>query len=533
MIKRIYQLPAVIANQIAAGEVIERPASVVKELLENALDAQATHIHIELNFGGLNQIKVSDNGLGIVAEDLPLAIAAHATSKITQLTDLYAIKSMGFRGEALASIASIARLSISSKPEHQETGMKLVCSEETMQLIPCARATGTSIDVCDIFYNAPVRKKFLKSEAAEYKAIEAIVKRFALSAPHIAITLIHNGKNQLQLPAALKSETKTQRIAKLLGKAFIENSILIDCQHEAIHLTGWVSNSQYQRNQNDKMWVYINGRMVKDKLVNHAIKLAYNDLLFPDRYPSCLLYLTITPSEVDVNVHPTKHEVRFQHPRLVHDFIYTSLREKLGAKPENSANKMLPHLQESKKSSLPFRPSLSSDFFYFILNETFAILTFDNKPYLANIIQLHQEYLLHTLQQAAFPFPSRPLLIPLNFEHDIQDGQKRQDVHNILGAVGVQTTFNGQNCTVHSLPIAVPELAIKNFFCHILQLENATPEQAMAGLVKHQTFNAYQLSRDQCEIYTYLHQEKALKSMLELSTARCHAILNLEVDQFV
>ncbi|MCW0217727.1 MAG: DNA mismatch repair endonuclease MutL, partial [Prosthecobacter sp.] len=326
---RIRQLSAAVANQIAAGEVIERPASIVKELLENAQDAKATAVTIDIGHGGLNQVKISDNGTGILAEDLPLAIAAHATSKLSSLTDLYAITSMGFRGEALASIASITRVSISSKPAEQETGMILQMQGEQQTLLPSARTQGTTIDARDIFYNAPVRKKFLKSERSEFQAIDAVVRRFALGSPAIAITLNHNGKLQLQLPAATDEASRMTRMIKLLGKAFVEQSLLIDARHAGMHLQGRISDLSWQRSQHDKMWVYLNGRMVKDKLIQHAIKQAYEGLLHPGRFPSCLLYLTMEPGEVDVNVHPTKHEVRFQQPRYVHDFIRSQLQATL------------------------------------------------------------------------------------------------------------------------------------------------------------------------------------------------------------
>ena len=326
---RIHQLPPAIANQIAAGEVIERPASVVKELLENALDAGADNITIEIGYGGLNQIKVSDNGVGIVAEDLPLAIAAHATSKISTLADLYAIDTMGFRGEALASIASVAKLSISSRPTQQEHAMMLRIQGERSELSPCARAVGTTIDVVDLFFNAPVRKRFLKNEKLEFQAIEIIIKRFALSAPHIALTLKHNNKLVLSLPAALNEQTKHTRMTKIFGSAFIKDAIYLDIEGGAMRLSGWLSGPNFQRSQNDRQWVYINQRMVKDKLINHALKQAYDGLLYPGRFPACLLYFTIHTAEVDVNVHPTKHEVRFQQPRLVHDFFTSQLTKAL------------------------------------------------------------------------------------------------------------------------------------------------------------------------------------------------------------
>lgn len=311
---RIQQLPPAIANQIAAGEVIERPASVVKELLENALDAGADTISIDIAYGGLNQIKISDNGSGIFADDLPLAIAAHATSKITRLDDLYSIGSMGFRGEALASISSIAKLKISSRPASQEHAMMLAVQGSESIISPCARSQGTTIDVVDLFFNAPVRKRFLKSEKLEFQAIETVVKRFALSAPQIALTLKHNNKLVLSLARATDAKSRHARMAKIFGKAFDDHALYIDVERAGMRLEGWLSGIEVQRSQNDRQWVYINQRMVKDKLINHAIKQAYDNVLHPGRFPVCLLYLSLNPAEVDVNVHPTKHEVRFNSP---------------------------------------------------------------------------------------------------------------------------------------------------------------------------------------------------------------------------
>ena len=328
---RIKPLSTAVANQIAAGEVIENPASVVKELLENALDAHATAITIDIGFGGLNQIKISDNGVGIFAEDLPLAIAPHATSKLSVLEDLSTLTSMGFRGEALASIASISRLTLSSKPADQDHAMMLHIDGDRPELSPCARSQGTTVDVRDLFYNAPVRRRFLKSERSEFLSIEQVVKRFALSVPEMAIQLKHNGKMVLELPAATQEQSLRVRIQRVMGKAFLETALVVDVERAGMHLTGWISGEAYQRSQNDKQWIYLNQRMVKDKLIQHAFKQAYENRLYPGRYPSCLLYLTIPTEEVDVNVHPTKHEVRFQQPRLVHDFIGSQLTQTLSA----------------------------------------------------------------------------------------------------------------------------------------------------------------------------------------------------------
>ena len=241
---RIHRLSSTVANQIAAGEVIERPASVVKELLENALDAGATVVSVDLGFGGLNHIKVSDNGYGIYADDLPLAIAAHATSKISALNDLYHITTMGFRGEALASIASVARVSISSKPAEQSHGMMLSVEESEIQMQPTPRNQGTTIDVRDLFFNAPVRKTFLKSERLEYQAVEWVVKQFAMSAPKVALSLKHNGKQTLSLPAVTCEQSRLQRIKKLFGQAFLSDAVYLDETHEHFAIQGWISQHQ-------------------------------------------------------------------------------------------------------------------------------------------------------------------------------------------------------------------------------------------------------------------------------------------------
>lgn len=333
---RIQHLSPQVANQIAAGEVIERPASVVKELLENALDAGAKHIHVEIGFGGLNLIRVSDNGIGIVADDLVLAIAPHATSKIKQLDDLSHIDSMGFRGEALASIASISRFTLSSKPSHQDNAMRLQSDEQGCRQSPCARSQGTTIEVLDLFYNTPVRKKFLKGERIEFQAIETVVKRFALGAPQVALSLKHNGKEVFVLPAANDPHNERLRIQKVFGKSFMDEAIEIDTHYGHLHLRGWLSSPVYQRSQRDRQWTYLNRRMIQDKLLYHAIQQAYQTVLHPGRYATCLLYLTLPVDSVDVNVHPTKHEVRFQSPRMVHDFVVSVLTEKLDAYTQNS-----------------------------------------------------------------------------------------------------------------------------------------------------------------------------------------------------
>lgn len=509
MSRRILQLPAIIANQISAGEVIERPASVVKELLENSFDAGATRIHIEVAYGGLNQIRISDNGSGIIADDLPLAIAAHATSKITRLDDLYAINSMGFRGEALASIASIAKVSISSKPEQQEHAMMLTIQGTKQEFVPSARTTGTTIDVRDLFFNAPVRKRFLKTERLEFQAIEAVVKRFALSAPHIALTLNHNNKLILSLTCALNEQTKQTRMSKILGSAFMESAIFLDVEQGSMHLHGWVSGKEYQRSQNDRQWVYINQRMVKDKLINHAIKQAYDALLHPGRFPSCLLYFTMNTNEIDVNVHPTKHEVRFQQPRLVHDFFIAQFTKALATeqnKEGTSHNICEPSPQFSSKEiqfKSPLRehaitPVVSSKFSlneetpWTILNKQFSLLWLAHQPYLVDIPCLHQAWLKQQLKSESYPLASRPLLVAVRFSIAKQFKEVNKLQHALVN-LGINIEIQDEDILIRSIPVCIPYLDLRTFCDGLVPLASFSLEQMQEHLVQAQAIEAAQL----------------------------------------
>lgn len=472
MSMRIRQLPADVANQIAAGEVIERPASVVKELLENALDAHANDISVDIYAGGLNQIKISDNGCGIMVEDLPLAIAAHATSKINCLDDLYTIRCMGFRGEALASIASIAHVSIASKPAHQKNAMMLKWSADGMDISPVARADGTTVDVKDIFYNAPVRKKFLKSERTEFQFIDAVMKCFALSAPKITLSLSHNDHLQWRLPGSVDVLSENTRITKLLGRTFIEQSITIHANHSGMRLDGRISQPLLQRSQNDKIWVYLNGRMIKDRLIHHAIKQAYDGLLYPGRYPTCLLYLQMDPSLVDVNVHPTKHEVRFQEPRLVHDFIYSELIAALNQLASDAPFTPMTEnaLFRRDASSIPIKkmaiepltlckhPSSSMD-----LSDRYTMVSIHEAVYLVDIFLLEKQYLLDMLEKAPLPLAARPLLVPIRYQLP-ENAPAITPIIEALAQIGLAVDYDlGKNLLVRSLPILTPHLDLRSF----------------------------------------------------------------------
>ncbi len=327
---RIHKLPDLLIDQIAAGEVIERPASVVKELVENALDAGATRIQIDIEQGGKKCVRVSDNGCGMSVEEMPLAIQRHATSKIQSLDDLETLNSLGFRGEALPSIVSVSRFSLTSRTADAEHAHELVCDGGRCQPVkPAAAPVGTRVEVRDLFYNTPARRRFLKTDRTEFLRIDELIKKVSLSRFDVGFTLSHNGKVVRNSTGGDSEQIRRNRIAQLLGADFFDNAIAIDEQRGALRLHGWVARPSWNRAQPDRQFFYINGRMVRDKLIGHAVRQAYQDVLFHGRYPAFVLYLELDPALVDVNVHPTKHEVRFRDARLVHDFIFGSLHHAL------------------------------------------------------------------------------------------------------------------------------------------------------------------------------------------------------------
>ncbi len=329
---RIQILPPQLVNQIAAGEVVERPASVVKELVENSLDAGADRIQVDLELGGIKLIRVRDNGCGLGREELALALARHATSKIASLEDLERVRSLGFRGEALPSIGSIARLVISSRGREADQGWSLEADGRGGgEIKPVAHPPGTSVEVRDLFYNTPARRKFLRSDKTEFGHVELLLKRLALSRFDVGFSLRHNQRELWSLPPAAGRERWERRLAELLGGAFLEHALFV--QHEAagLGLWGWVARPTFSRSQGDMQYFYVNGRMVRDKVITHAVRQAFKDVLYQDRQPAYLLYLDLDPLGVDVNVHPTKQEVRFREGRLVHDFLFRSLSEVIAA----------------------------------------------------------------------------------------------------------------------------------------------------------------------------------------------------------
>jgi DNA mismatch repair protein MutL len=326
---KIQLLSPRLANQIAAGEVVERPASVVKELIENCLDAGATRIDIDLELGGTRQIKLRDNGSGILKEDMPLALSRHATSKIKNLEDLEGVHSLGFRGEALASIASVARVTLTSSTGGEGWKATVDGREMDVDVTAAAHPQGTTIEVRDLFFNTPARRKFLRTEKTEFNHVAETVKRQALSRFDAAFQLRHDGKVIYSLKQADTLAEKQRRVATVCGSAFMDQALSIEAEAMGLRLSGWVALPTFSRSQADLQYFFVNGRVVKDKLVTHAIRQAYRDVLFHGRHPAYVLYLELDPKVVDVNVHPTKYEVRFRDGRSVHDFLFRALHKAL------------------------------------------------------------------------------------------------------------------------------------------------------------------------------------------------------------
>ncbi|AGJ88027.1 MULTISPECIES: DNA mismatch repair endonuclease MutL [Raoultella] len=353
----IQVLPPQLANQIAAGEVVERPASVVKELVENSLDAGATRIDIDIERGGAKLIRIRDNGCGIKKDELALALARHATSKIATLDDLEAIISLGFRGEALASISSVARLTLTSRTAEQQEAWQAYAEgrDQEVTVKPAAHPVGTTLEVLDLFYNTPARRKFMRTEKTEFGHIDEIVRRIALARFDVTINLSHNGKAVRQYRAVPEGGQRERRLGAICGMPFLEHALAIEWQHGDLTLRGWVADPLHTNpTLAEIQYCYVNGRMMRDRLINHAIRQACEDKLGADQQPAFVLYLEIDPHQVDVNVHPAKHEVRFHQSRLVHDFIYQGvlsvLQQQLNAPlaEEHEAEPVRPTVPENR-----------------------------------------------------------------------------------------------------------------------------------------------------------------------------------------
>jgi DNA mismatch repair protein MutL len=432
---RIHKLPESVANQIAAGEVIERPASVVKELIENSIDAAATKIDIDIEQAGIGLIRVRDNGQGIHKEDLTLALQPHATSKLSEFSDLSQIASLGFRGEAIPSIASVSRFKMTSRLSGDAHAWSI---DNTFEVKPAAHEKGTTVEVNDLFYSTPGRRKFLKTEKTEYLHIQSLIRSISLSHFSTGIFVRNNEQSLFKLPAC--NDDFDQRIKNICGSSFLNKSVKVDIEKDGMHLWGWIGLNDVARSQSDRQYFYVNGRMVRDKHVNHAIRLAYDDRIATGRYPSFVLHLQLDPALLDVNVHPAKSEVRFSETRNIHDFIYGSLLDSLkqpvitvvkngqyemnDVAEQQVVNEETPNYQNSKSTTNTFKqfdvlqPRKPSSKYFSLFDGQFVIATVDNDQYLVDIakarIIMTTLYLFNNFNVSKII--KRPILVPVSCE---------------------------------------------------------------------------------------------------------------------
>jgi len=481
-LKRIQQLTTQLANQIAAGEVVERPASVIKELLENSIDAGATRIDIDIEQGGLSSIRLQDNGCGIHRDDMPLALSRHATSKIGSLQDLEAINSLGFRGEALPSIASVSRLQLISRGEGASQGNRVEVSAEgtISDVIPAAHPVGTTVVVDDLFGNVPARRRFQRAAKTEFAHIQDVVQRISLANPALTITLKHNGRQALMLPSANSSSEQLQRIGKVFGKQFVDAASRVDKLCSTMKIYGYVAPPEVHRALADRQYVYINARTVKDRLLSHAIRQAYEGTVPEGRYASYILFIEMDPKYVDVNVHPTKHEVRFRDNRAVHDFLYaavqrglTSVEQELpitetASQPVLDEPTQVNRVQEkatvysmplrevrrTAESTLPFGDVAA------VVDGQFVVCTSAQGNFLIDAQRLQQTVLAERLREQlkSGVIDSRPLLVPERIKVTEQQAAIIDEQADVFAQLGFELTLGGQDIALlRSAPVVLQE----------------------------------------------------------------------------
>jgi DNA mismatch repair protein MutL len=419
--RRIRLLDAVLANQIAAGEVVERPASVLKELLENSLDAGARRVRVEVAAGGAALVKVSDDGRGIASEDLALALERHATSKIATLDELESVASLGFRGEALPSIASVARLRIESRAAGADCAWALEAQGggAAGPPAPTAHPPGTTVSVRDLFFNTPVRRRFLRTARTELRHLDRAFRRAALAAFPVAMSLVHDGREVLRVPAAGTPDARRRRVARLLGAAFAEEAVEVDEEAAGLRLWGWLGPAERARERSEHQHLYVNGRPVADVTVRHAVRLAYADTVPPGLQPGWVLFLELDPRVVDVNVHPTKQEVRFREARTVHDFVRSAARAALlgaAAAPPPRAQPVPAGERRAPYREVPDRPAQADPELSVVAvsGDGVAVARDGNSLRVARTAELSRAHAGRVLSVAAAgnPVTTRPLLIP-------------------------------------------------------------------------------------------------------------------------
>jgi len=453
---RIHALPLQLANQIAAGEVVERPASVIKELVENSLDAGATDIYVAIEGAGSQLILVRDNGEGIHPEDLPLAISRHATSKLHSTSDLNRIASLGFRGEALPSIQSVSNFSLSSRQQDSAMGWKIVGNQT--DVTPIAQPVGTQVEVRDLFFNIPARRRFLRSARTEQQQVLSSLYRLALSRFDVSWRCDINGQTKLQLPIASNTAEKQQRLAKLCGQSFVRQAVWLSHTLDAMQLEGWICQPQAHRPQTDVQYFFINGRVIRDRLIHHAIRQAYGDLIPASRQVAYVLYLTLPLDRVDVNVHPTKHEVRFREARLIHGMISRAILDAIDTgQPDRSIvkNNTAAAIAESNSHYHPTAlspaavttpdwqqntPPLHSEAFQLlgVAEQRFALANAAQSLWLIDLPAAQAETKKQDFATAVRSdhLAIRPILVPLLFPANADQKQAVQQHHELLKQLG-------------------------------------------------------------------------------------------------
>ena len=545
----IQLLPISLANQIAAGEVIERPSSVVKELVENSLDAGADSISVDIEQGGRRRIRIRDNGSGIAQAELGLALSRHATSKISSLADLEAILSMGFRGEALASISSVSRLTLTSKTADQTEAWEAWVEgrEMTAVLQPASHPNGTTVDVQDLFFNTPARRKFLRTDKTEFAHIDEVLRRLALARFDVRFSLSHNHKLVRQYPA-VSVDRYADRVARVCGSQFVSEAACVDEQAASWRLWGWISPPGSCRHQADVQYFYVNGRMLKDRLLGHAIRQAYGDQLGDERSPTFVLYLELPANEVDVNVHPAKHEVRFQQARQIHDFIMQALRPLLSRAPAAEVSAVtipvsepsrpvsqhqyrpaaadiaaqLRALQPTSRTPLPAvmeapppamteapQPPVPAPEHNWrvltVVQQRFGLIQQINpdrgEPALLLLdLQRTQQRALaeHYAQQFQTGLAGQPLLIPVQLSDPTVMTQVQQLPSTLLARLGILLEWQRKHCIVKQVPAALRQTNVNQTLPQLLaQLADrqttadALPHSLWLWLASHQVASLY------------------------------------------
>ena len=491
-VTRIHTLPLHLANQIAAGEVIERPASVVKELVENSIDADASQIEINIEGAGSHLIQIQDNGTGIHPDDLIIALSRHATSKIHSSEQLSQINSLGFRGEALPSIASISRLTLTSRPADNDLAYKIAGDENVPS--PASLPFGTRLEIRDLFFNVPARRHFLRSNKTEQNHIHTTIQRLALSQFKVGFQYKVANVSKLKVDIANTFEQQQQRVAKICGNNFINSSVYIDQQYQDIELKGWLGKADAHRPQTDVQYFFINGRVIRDRVINHAVRQAYGDSIPTGRQPAFVLYLTIPLDKVDINVHPTKHEVRFRNARLIHGLIISAIQEALSSKQAKLAVTPTKPFHIAEKT-VPYDTSLYVD----MDTDLGQALTVLEHRYLISqtaqgllLIDLQlaeqqrcQQQLLDAIQHSNLR--SRPILVPLAITATPRQITAVQEHKALLEQLAIQCHIKGQGLAVTAIPSLLTHVDINKFMSAILAeiIHENTNKDRLIKLLQH------------------------------------------------